>query len=344
MLTSFVFTNVQAQTIKTKKYNKLVVKENYADALNYIKDKDFPAKNYWFSIWTRQLITYALDKNLTDDMYNTIVSLANNSYANIDYPDRAASSVAFCYLVKPLHFVWIEDFEKAEVAFKDALSRLEKFKDEKNINPKYVNTMKGQMVYSFYSELEFHKLYKKFDSMDINSLPYSEQELYTLKEHIQTMRDNYNKPRKAHQYLSGNDNRIKSSNKKLASIELVEYKLSKKIETFFYNMSSEHKKKYFENINVYYLFGDDFLTKEEVTQNTEKRKQNLIKKYGKKFGESIFKGKIIIGMTKQMLIDEFNEPRAKDSFSEYNEYWTWSNLMVAIDNETKKVSSVTKLR
>ena len=61
-----------------------------------------------------------------------------------------------------------------------------------------------------------------------------------------------------------------------------------------------------------------------------------LRKYGKKFGESIFKGKIMIGMTQKMLEDEFNAPRAKDSFSEYNEYWTWSNLMVAIDKKTKK--------
>ncbi|WP_298515015.1 hypothetical protein [uncultured Kordia sp.] len=345
MLTSFVFTSVQAQTIKDNKYNKLIKKEKYADALNYIKDRDFPTRSYWFSNWAQNLVTYALDKNFTDDMYDIIITLANNSYANTDYPDRPTSSVAYCYLTKPFHFMWTGDFEKAEVAYKDALARLEKYKEEKNINPKYINSMKRQIIYSFYSQLEFHKLYKKLTTMDVNSLPFSEQELYQLKEEIQTMKFNYNKPRKVHQYSSAsNDYRIKSANEKLASVWLVEYQQNRRIKEFFYKMSSENRKKFFPNINVYYLFGDNFLTKEQEDQNTQKRKQALIAKYGKKFGESIFKRKIMIGMTQKMLEDEFNAPRAKDSFSEYNEYWTWSNLMVAIDKKTKKVTSITNLR
>lgn len=345
MLTSFVFTNVHAQKINTKKYNKLIKKEKYVEALDYIKDRDFPTSNYWLSAWATQFTTLALDKNFTDDMYNTIVTLANNSYAEIDYPDRAISSVGYIYLSKPFHFIWLRDFEKAETAFKDALARLEKFKNEKNINPKYINKIKGQMAYSFYSELEFHKLYKKLSTMDVNSLPYSEQELYQLKEHIQAIGENYNKPKKPHQYSSSSTSHsIDIANKELATIPLVNYKIIQKLETFFFNMTSENKQKHFPNINIYHLFGDDFLTKEEVAQNTEKRKQKLIKKYGKKFGQSIFKGKIIIGMTQKMLEDEFNAPRAKDSFSEYNEYWTWSNLMVAINKKTKKVTSITNLR
>ena len=345
MLTSFVFTNVHAQKINTKKYNKLIKKEKYADALNYIKDRDFPTSNYWLSPWATQFTTFALDKNFNDDMYNIIITLVNNSYANIDYPDRAISSVGFSYLSKPLHFIWLKDFEKAKTAFKDALTRLEKFKNEKNINPKYINKIKGQMAYSFYSELESHKLYKKLKTMDVNSLPYSEQELYELKADIQSISDNYNKPKKPHQYSSSSSSHsIDVANGKLARVSLIHYKVSQKLEKLFFNMTSENKKKYFADINEHFLFGDDFLTKEEVAQNTEKRKQKLIKKYGKKFGKSIFEGKIIIGMTQKMLEDEFNVPRAKDSFSEYNEYWTWSNLMVAINKKTKKVTSITKLR
>jgi hypothetical protein len=181
--------------------------------------------------------------------------------------------------------------------------------------------------------------------MDVNSLPYSEQELYELKANIQSISDNYNKPKKPHQYSSSSSSHsIDVANGKLARVSLMHYKVSQKLEKFFFNMTSENKKKFFADINLHFLFGDDFLTKEEVAQNTEKRKQSLIKKYGKKFGESIFKGKIIIGMTQKMLEDEFNAPRAKDSFSEYNEYWTWSNLMVAINKKTKKVTSITNLR
>ena len=270
-------------------------------------------------------------------MYNTIVKLANYSYANIDYPDRAFSSVGFCYITKALHLIRIEDFEEAETAFKDSWAKVEKFKTEKNINPEYINKINGQMAYSFYSELESYKLYKKFKTMDVNSLPYSEQELYELKGHIQSISDNYNKPKKPHQYSSSSTSHsVDVANKKLARVSLTHYQTSRKLEEFFFNMTSENKKKYFADINVHHLFGDDFLTKEQVAQNNEKRKQDLIKKYGKKFGESIFKGKIMIGMTQKMLEDEFNAPRAKDSFSECNEYWTWSKLMVAIDKKPKK--------
>ena len=193
------------------------------------------------------------------------------------------------------------------------------------------------MAYSFYSELESYKLHKKFKTMDVNSLPYSEQEQYELKGYIQSISDNYNKPKKPHQYSSSSTSHsVDVANKKLARVSLTHYQTSRKLEEFFFNMTSENKKKYFADINVHHLFGDDFLTKEQVAQNNEKRKQDLIKKYGKKFGESIFKGKIMIGMTQKMLEDEFNAPRAKDSFSECNEYWTWSKLMVAIDKKPKK--------
>lgn len=344
ILTSFVLTNVNAQEINPKKYNKLIKKEKYAEALNFLKDKDFPTDNYWFSSWGNQFTTFALDKNFTDDMYNTIITLVNYSYANIDYPKRAAKQVGFCYITKALHYVWLGDFEKAETAFKDAQVSVEKFKKEKNIKPEYINKIKGQMAYVFYSELEFHKLYKKFSTMDINSLPYSEQELNQLKEHIKAIGENLNKPKKPHMYSNSTTSpSIDDANRKLATIPLVNYQIIKKLETFFFNMTSEHKNKYFPDTNLNLLFGDEFATKEQVAQNTEKRKKDLIKNYGKKYGESIFNGKIIIGMTKKMLEDEFNEPRSKESFSKYYEYWTWSNIMVGIDRETNKVASITEL-
>ena len=51
LLTSFVFTNAYAQKINVNEYNKLIKKEKYAEALDYIKGRNFPTDNYWFSKW-----------------------------------------------------------------------------------------------------------------------------------------------------------------------------------------------------------------------------------------------------------------------------------------------------
>ncbi|MBP2617613.1 hypothetical protein [Chryseobacterium jejuense] len=245
--------------------------------------------------------------------------------------------------MKANHYLWKEDYQNAALAYKESLERLDKFKKESDINPEDIKKIKSVIDRYYFNQVETHKMAQALRNFDVSKLNLSEQQTFETKQAIKTLLAEYDKPHKVHFITYENNSTI---NKDFASyyFTMGNYFANYFSGSFFYNMSKTMKDKLFPTIDLKTLFDNDkYKTKEEESQQTEQRKASLVKKYGKNFGESIFNGKIIIGMTKKILEDEFNKPRAVDTY-EYSEFWTWSNIMVTIDKKTQKVTGVTQLQ
>lgn len=330
--------------INENKYNKLIKGEKHSEALTYLKEKGIANPDtYWFNRDAEQLATFCFDPNFDDNKYDIIVNYANNSFKDMSNKDRSYSEVANCYLVKANHYLWKGDFEKATLAYKESLVKLEKFKKENDINPQDIKAIKSTIDRYYINQTETQKMAKALRNFDVSVLNLSEEKAYEARQEIKKILAVYDQPHKVHFITYDANSHI---NKEFSSyyFTMGHFFSNYFKSNFFYNMPKTAKNKYFSEINLYNLFDDDkYKTKEEESLQTEQRKASLIKKYGKSFGESIFDGKISIGMTKKILEDEFNKPRTIDTY-EYSEFWTWSSIMVTIDKNTQKVTGITQLK
>jgi hypothetical protein len=339
LLVIFSF-NLNAQTkISDSKYNKLIKAEKFSEALDYLRDKGVSnPDSYWFNKDVQQLATFCFDPNFDDYKFNIIITYVNNSFKNMDYMSRSYYEVANCYFVKTNYYLWKGDYANAAVAYKESLEKLEKFKTENDIKPDDIRTIKTVIDRLYFNQTEAQKVVKVLRDIDVNGLGLTEDQAFEARQSIKKLLAEYDKPHKVHFFTYENYSTL---NEAFASYN---FRVGNYFEdNFFYNMPKKIKDKYFPTINLYNLFDDKYKTKEQKDQQTGERKAALIKKYGKINGEAIFNGKILIGMTKKMLEDEFNKPRAVDVF-EYSEFWTWSNIMVTIDKKTLKVTGITELQ
>lgn len=324
--------------VNENKYNKFIKGEKHTEALTYLKEKGIAnPDSYWFNLDAAQLATYCFDPNFDDYKYDIILSYANNSFKGMNNKNRSYYEVANCYLTKAYHYLWKGDYDKATQAYKESLERLDKFKKENDINPEDIKAIKSVIDGAYHNQTETHKLVKVLRNVDVNALNLSEEQAYTARQQIKDLLSDYDKPHKVH-FITYES--YSSINKDFAPSEFRIENYFKN--NFFYNMPKKIKDKYFPTISLSYLFGDEYKTKEQLDQQTAERKASLIKKYGKNFGEAIFNGTITVGMTKKILEEEFNKPKAVDTY-EYSEFWTWSSVMVTIDKKTQKVTGVTQL-
>ncbi|MCS4300672.1 hypothetical protein [Chryseobacterium sp. BIGb0232] len=339
LLITFSLSMNAQMKVNENKYNKLIRGEKHTEALTYLKEKGIAnPDSYWFNRDAEQLPTFCFDPNFDDYKYDIIISYANNSFKEMSNKNRSYYEVANCYLVKANHYLWKGDYDKAAQAYKESLEILEKYKKESDINPEDIKAIKSTIDGVYFNQIEAHKLVKVLRNLDVNALNFSEEQAYVARQQIKDLLSDYDKPHKVHFITYENNS---SMNKGFATFNFRIENYFKN--NFFYNMSKKIKDKYLPTINLSYLFGDDYKTKEQLDLQTTERKASLIKKYGKSFGESIFNGTIAVGMTKKILEEEFNKPRAVDSY-EYSEFWTWSNVMVTIDKKTQKVTGVTQLK
>jgi tetratricopeptide (TPR) repeat protein len=324
--------------INENKYNKLIRAEKYTEALDYLNEKGgVNTQSYWFNDDVEQLSTFCFDPNFDDHKYTIIINYVNNCFKDLDYKNRSYYQVAECYFVKANHYLWKGDYEKANLAYKESLEKLEKYKKENDINPEDIKAIKSVIDRLYFNQTETHKLEKALRGLDVSTINLSEEQAYEARQKIKNLLAEYDMPHKVHLITYENSSTL---NDNLASPN---FRVAGYFEdNFFYNMPKIIKDKYLPTINLYNLFDDKYKTKEQKDQQTGERKTSLIKKYGKNFGEAIFNGKIQIGMTKKMLEDEFNKPRSVDVF-EYSEFWTWSDVMVTIDKKTQKVTGITEL-
>ena len=331
--------SVSAQIkISDTKYNKLIRTEKYTEALTYIRDKGgVNAASYWFSKDAAQLTSFCFDPAFDDTKYELILGYVNKCFKDMDYKDRVYSEVGDCYFIKVNHYLWKGDYTQAAAAYEEALKRLEDFKKESDMNPNDIKTVKLVIEQLYAAQLENHKLIKALRTLDVSALNMAETQEYEAKQAIKGLLADYDGPHKVKQITYENYSSLNDGTGKIYT-----YAGRYMENTFFYSMTKKVRDQHFPGINLNNLFGEKYKTKEQETQATEERKAALIKKYGKPFGESIFNGKIAVGMTVKMLEEEFNPPRAKEVL-EYSEYWTWSNVMVAIDKKTQKVTRVTDL-
>ncbi|MFY7740885.1 MAG: hypothetical protein ACOVQC_10240 [Flavobacterium sp.] len=339
LLVIFSF-SINAQTkINEGKYNKLIKAEKFTEALDYLKEKGVAnPDSYWFNKDAQQLPTFCFDHNFDDYKYNIILEYVNNSYKSMDYMSRSYYEVANCYFVKTNHYLWKGDNDKAAIAYKESLEKLEKFKKDNDIKPDDIKTIKSVIDRLYFNQTEVQKLVKALRDLDVNALGLSEDQAFEARQAIKKLLAVYDLPHKVHLFTYDN---YSTMNENFAPYN---FRVDNYFEdNFFYNMPKKIKDKYLPTINLYNLFDDKYKTKEQKDQQTGERKALLVKKYGKVNGEAIFNGKILIGMTKKMLEDEFNKPRAVDVY-EYSEFWTWSNIMVTIDKKTLKVTGITELQ